>query len=105
MRYLILPGDGRTYLDHKSPDCPSLPAQLSDEAFEVLRAGLADEVPSWYTDNFTTGTDLWAQFLIGRSPAALANVGQEFGRLCTLHWATYPLNPRTAPTAGTDPFC
>ncbi|MCY3952329.1 MAG: hypothetical protein OXG69_07250 [bacterium] len=105
MRFLIFPGDGLTYLDHKSPDCASLPAQLSEEAFEVLRAGLADEVPAWYTDNFTNGTDLWAQFLIGRSPTALANLAQEFGGLCTIHWATYPLNPRTVPAAGTDPFC
>ena len=81
MRYLILPGDGKTYLDHKAPNCPTLPAKLSSEAWEVLRAGLAGEVPAWYTENFTDGAALWSQFLIGRSPTALANLAPRVRRV------------------------
>ena len=105
MRYEIVPGDGTTYLDHKSPECPALPTELSDEAWEVLRAGLAGEVPAWYIENITDGAALWSQFLESLSPGALANLATEFGGLCTLRWATFPFNPNTLPPAGSDPFC
>ena len=86
--------------------CPTLPprSQPSAEAEQVVLQGLAGQVPDWYSENITNGTELWAAWLRGPSLPALVNLADEFGGLCSTDWIIYPIDPELFPPAGSNPF-
>lgn len=102
--HVMVPGAWLTY--YNSPGCPTLPelAEPTPEAEQVVRQGLAGQVPDWYRENITDGAELWAAWLRGPSLPALANLAGEFGGLCSTDWITYPLNPERFPPQGSNPF-
>ena len=104
VNHLMVPGAWLTY--HNSKDCPTLPAGSvpTAEAEQVVRQGLANQVPDWYTDNITNGAELWAAWLRGPSLPALANLADEFGGLCSTSWITHPFDPERFPPADSNPF-
>ena len=85
-------------------DCPAVGDRPSPEAQAVVRAGLAGEVPDWYTENITSGAELWAAIRADPELHALANLVDEFGGLCTMDWITYPVNRALIPPEGANPF-
>ena len=116
MKHLVLPNAWLSYYNSSawpssfadrfdSPDCPSLPKEPTREAEAIVRTGLAGEVPDWYTENFTTGEELWDAMRNAPNEFAFANLADEFGGVCTTDWLTYPLIPSIFPAAGTNPFC
>ena len=102
--YVVVPGAWLTY--YNSPGCPTLPefSEPTAEAEQVVKQGLAGQVPDWYRENITTGADLWAAWLRGPSLPALANLKDEFGGLCSTDWITYPLDRERFPPEGSNPF-
>ena len=116
MTHLVLPNAWLAYYhpDYWAPSfrspfdsegCPDLPNEPSLEAEEILRAGLAGEVPEWYTENFTDGFELWEALRSAPNAALMANLADEFGGFCTTTWLTYPLIQSIFPAPGTNPFC
>ena len=100
--HIMVPHAWLTY--YESPGCPELPHRPSAEAEQVVLQGLAGQVPDWYTENITNGTELWAAWLRSPSMPVLANLAGEFGGLCSTDWITHPLDPERFPAAGTNPF-
>ena len=100
--HLILPSVELTH--YGSTGCPGLPSSPTPEAERVVRQGMVDRVPDWYTTNITDGAELWTAWLRDPSLPVLANLSGEFGGLCRTDWITYPLDPNSFPSSGTDPF-
>lgn len=102
--HLIAPGTLLTY--YLGYGCPTLPpgSEPSGEAEQVVLQGLAGQVPDWYLENITNGTELWAAWRRGPSMPALANLADEFGGLCSTDWIRYPLDPELFPPADSNPF-
>ena len=102
--HLVVPTAWLTY--YESPGCPTLPegSRPTAEAEQVVLQGLAGQVPDWYRENITNGTELWTAWLRGPSLPALANLADEFGGLCSTDWISYPLDPERFPPAGSNPF-
>ena len=74
------------------------------EAEDVVRAGLAGDVPDWYTEDIGNGADLWAVLRRVVSAPLLANLAEEFGGFCSTDWFGYPLDRSVIPAARTNPF-
>lgn len=87
-----------------TPDCAGLTGEPSEEAEAVVRAGLAGEVPDWYTENFTSGAELWAAIRSAPSVRILLNLQDEFGGFCDLDWLRYPLEIDDLPPADDNQF-
>ena len=112
MEHLVLPEASLSYYNttgrdeaiFDSPGCPTLPEEPSLEAEEVVLAGLAGEIPDWYTQNITNGAELWAALRRAPSVRMLANLAGEFGGLCTSSWFALPLDVERLPSEGTNPF-
>ena len=102
MAHLMVPTTWLTY--YESDGCPSLPGEPGREAEEIVLAGLAGEVPDWYTENITNGAELWAALRRGPTPQLLTNLADEFGGFCSTDWLTYPLDPARFPPEGSNPF-
>ena len=102
VQYLLVPSGWLTY--YESDGCPSLPGEPSREAEEVVLAGLAGEVPAWYSGNIRNGAELWEAWRRAPSLVALANLAAEFGGLCSTAWITSPLDPALFPPARSNPF-
>ena len=102
--HLISPDSLLTY--YLRTECPTLPprSEPSGEAEQVVLQGLAGQVPDWYRENITNGTELWAAWLRGPSLPALANLADEFGGLCRTDWIRDPFDPELFPPAGSNPF-
>ena len=103
MAHLVVPDAWLTYYARPA-DCPALPAEPSREAEDVIRAGLAGEVPAWFTENITSGAEFWAAWRAAPYRPALANLAGEFGGLCTTDWLVEPLDEARLPPADTNPF-
>ncbi len=99
--HLLVP---TTWLTYYNSGCQSVSSDPSREAEEIVLAGLAGEVPDWYTENITNGGELWAALRRGPSPQLLTNLADEFGGFCSTDWFTYPLDPTRFPPEGTNPF-
>ena len=107
MSHLIEPASWLTY--YESTDIPSNgcarytpePTRLDEE---VALAGLAGEIPDWYTENITDGAELWSAFLSRPGDKLFANIMHEFGGLCSTSWVRHPLDPSLFPPEGTNPF-
>ena len=84
--------------------CPGLGGEPDRVAEEVILAGLAGEVPDWYTANITNGAELWAVLRRALSASLLANLVGEFGGFCSTDWFSYPLDWSVVPAARTNPF-
>ncbi len=102
--HLMVPGAWLTY--YNSPGCPTVPERSEPtlEAEQVVLEGLTGQVPEWYRENITNGTELWDAWLRGPSLPALANLAGEFGGLCSTDWITHPFDPALFPSAGSNPF-
>ena len=87
-----------------SPDCDGLSGEPSEEAEAVVRAGLAGEIPEWYTENITSGAELWAAIRAAPSVRLLLNLQDEFGGFCDLDWLRYPLEIDDLPPADDNQF-
>ncbi len=87
-----------------SPDCAGLTGEPTEEAEAVVRAGLAGEVPEWYTENITSGAELWAAIRSAPSVRILLNLQDEFGGFCDLDWLRYPLAIDDLPPADDNQF-
>ena len=87
-----------------SAECTRVAAEPTEEAESVVLAGLAGDVPDWYTENITSGADLWAA--IRRAPSALLliNLKEEFGGFCRLDWLRFPLNLDRWPSEDDNQF-
>ena len=85
-------------------DCPGVPPDATNEDQDVVRAALAGEVSDWYTENITSGAELWAAMRQDPELHALANLAGEFGGLCTTDWIRYPIERRLIPPEGANPF-
>ena len=85
-------------------DAPAWEASRTALAEEVILAGLAGEVPDWYTANITNGAELWAVLRRALSASLLANLVGEFGGFCSTDWFSYPLDWSVVPAARTNPF-
>ncbi len=82
--------------------CPETPATPTDEDLEVLRSGLAGEVPDWYTEYISDGADLWRAFLDSSGDLTLlSNLMHEFGGLCR---TDFLMDWRIAPARSANPF-
>ena len=97
------------YYDYSqcSPDVAE-PSALTEG---IVLAGLAGEVPDWFTENITDGSDLWAAFLKAPSWQILINLADEFGGLCSTGWVqdwvrSSEEDPRArpGPPEGSNPF-
>ena len=99
--HLLVP---TTWLTYYRSGCHSVSSEPSREAEEIVLAGLAGEVPDWYTENITNGAELWAALRRGPTPQLLTNLADEFGGFCSTGWFTYPLDPTRFPPEGTNPF-
>ena len=92
------------WLAYYGARCPGLGGEPDRAAEEVILAGLAGEVPDWYTGNITNGAELWAVLRRPLSASLLANLVGEFGGFCSTDWFRYPLDPSVVPPARTNPF-
>ena len=99
--HLLVP---TTWLTYYRSGCHSVSSEPSREAEEIVLAGLAGEVPDWYTENITNGAELWAALRRGPTPQLLTNLADEFGGFCSTDWFTYPLDPTRFPPEGSNPF-
>ena len=99
--HLLVP---TTWLTYYKSRCHSVSSEPSREAEEIVLAGLAGEVPDWYTENITNGAELWAALRRGLSPQLLTNLADEFGGFCSTDWFTFPLDPTRFPPEGSNPF-
>ena len=107
MSHLIEPTAWLTYFEsliHPENGCYEYDREPSLLDEEVVLAGLAGNIPDWYTENITNGAELWAAFLSRPGDALLANIMHEFGGLCTTDWIRFPLDPDLFPAEGTNPF-
>jgi hypothetical protein len=100
--HLVVPTSWLTY--YESDGCPSLPRVPRPEAEEIVLAGLAGDVPAWYTENITNGAELWAAMRRGLTPQLLTNLADEFGGFCSTDWITNPLDAARFPPEGSNPF-
>ena len=102
VQHLMVPHAWLTY--YESDGCPSLSDRPSPDDEQVVLAGLAGEVPQWYTQNITNSDDFWVAWLGAPSLRVLWNLAPEFGGLCSDDWVTYPLQPEQFPSADANPF-
>ena len=102
MAHLLVPTTWLTY--YESDGCPSLPGEPSRDAEQIVLAGLAGDVPGWYTENITNGAELWAALRRAPTEQLLTNLAGEFGGFCSTDWFTYPLDPARFPPEGSNPF-
>ena len=101
MAHLVVP---TAWLAYYGAGCPGLGGEPDAAAEQVVRAGLAGEVPGWYTRNITNGAELWRVLRRVLSAQFLANVAGEFGGFCSTDWFRYPLEPNLVPPPRTNPF-
>ena len=87
-----------------SGECTNVDAEPTEEAESVVLAGLAGDVPDWYTENITSGADLWTAIRRAPSVRLLINLRDEFGGFCRLGWFRYPLNLGRWPSEGDNQF-
>ena len=87
-----------------SADCSNVLAEPTEEAKAIVLAGLAGEVPDWYTENITSGADLWAAIRQAPSVRIMLNLKDEFGGFCRLEWFSYPLNLDRSPPEEDNQF-
>ena len=87
-----------------SADCSNVLAEPTEEAKAIVLAGLAGEVPDWYTENITSGADLWAAIRQAPSVQIMLNLKDEFGGFCRLEWFSYPLNLDRWPSEDDNQF-
>ena len=87
-----------------SPDCADVPAEPTAEAESVVLAGLNGVVPDWYTENITSGAELWAAIRKAPSLRMMLNLKDEFGGFCELDWLRYPLDLDSFPPADDNQF-
>ncbi len=99
--HLLVP---TTWLTYYNSGCASVSTTPSPEAEEIVLAGLAGEVPDWYTENITNGAELWAALRPVATPQLLANLGDEVGGFCSTDWFTHPLDLTRFPPEGSNPF-
>ena len=91
-------------LPFDSADCPGLSGEPTEEAEAVVLAGVANEVPDWYTENITSGAELWAAIRLAPSLRVMLNLKDEFGGFCRLDWLRYPLNLARWPSEDDNQF-
>ena len=101
MAHVVVPTAGLAYYGAR---CPGLGGEPNREAEAVVLAGLAGEVPDWYTGSITNGADLWALLRRALSAQLLASLAGEFGGFCSTEWFSYPLDWSVVPAARTNPF-
>ena len=101
---LVMPLAWLSYFGFTASGCPALPERPTPELQQIVRDGLAGEIPDWYSENITNGAELWAAFRVAPSEQILANLADEFGGLCSVDWLTYPLETDRLPPEGTNPF-
>lgn len=99
--HLVVP---TAWLAYYGQGCPGLGGAPDAEAEQVVRSGLAGEVPAWYTRNITNGAELWRVLRRVLSAQLLANLAGEFGGFCTTDWFRHPLEPNLIPPPRTNPF-
>ena len=99
---LVMPSAWLSYFIFSG--CPGLPAWPTPELQQIVRDGLAGEIPDWYSESITNGAELWAALRAAPSAQILANLANEFGGLCSVDWLTYPLEVDRLPPEGTNPF-
>lgn len=87
-----------------SLECLTVTDQPTEEAKAVVLAGLAGRVPDWYTQNITSGAELWAAIRRAPSVRVLQNLQDEFGGFCRVDWFTQPLNIDRLPPADENQF-
>ena len=87
-----------------SPDCADVSGEPTSEAEAVILAGLDGVVPDWYTENITSGAELWAAIRKAPSLRMMLNLKDEFGGFCDLDWLRYPLNLDSFPPADDNQF-
>ena len=113
MEHLVVPTAWLSYynppvefaeLPFDSADCPNVLTGPTEEAEAVVRAGLAGEVPDWYTENITSGAELWAAIRQGPSVRIMLHLKDEFGGFCRLDWLRYPLNLDRWPSEDDNQF-
>ena len=113
MEHLVVPYAWLSYYDppvefvespFDSPDCAAVSAEPTEEAEAVVLAGLAGQVPDWYTENITSGAELWAAIRKAPSLRILFNFKDHFGGFCTLDWLRYPLDLDDFPPADDNQF-
>ncbi len=113
MEHLVVPAAWLSYYNppvkfvespFDSPDCAGLSGEPTGEAESVVLAGLAGQVPDWYTENITSGAELWAAMRQAPSVRILLNLQDEFGGFCDLDWLRYPLEIDDLPPAGDNQF-
>ncbi len=101
LAHLVAPAASLVYYE---TGCPGLGDEPDREAEEVLLAGLAGQVPDWYTASITDGTDLWTVLRRVLALPLLANLSGEFGGFCSTDWFGYPLDWSLIPAARANPF-
>lgn len=101
MAHLVVP---TAWLAYFGAGCPGLGGEPDAAAEEVVRAGLAGDVPGWYTRNITNGAELWRLLRRVLSAQILANLAGEFGGFCSADWFRHPLEPNLIPPPRTNPF-
>ncbi len=85
-------------------ECPSVGEEPTEEAEAIVLAGVAGQVPDWYTENITSGAELWAAIRRAPSVRIMLNPKDEFGGFCNLDWFRYPLNIRRWPSEDDNQF-
>ena len=113
MQHLVVPTSWLTYYNppvdvvespFDLPDCETVGDEPTEEAEAIVRAGLAGEVPGWYTENITSGADLWAAIRQAPSVRIMLNLKDEFGGFCRLEWLRYPLEINDLPPEDDNQF-
>ena len=101
MLHLVDPDAHLTYYGPQS-SCPDAPVTPTEEAKNILRTGLAGEVPAWYTQHVTDGAALWRLFRDAPTNLALlSNLMNEFGGLCRTDFLR---DWRLVPPRDSNPF-
>ncbi len=95
MLHLVFPDAPLTYYGPASA-CLGTPSAPTEEDLDVLRSGLAGEVPAWYTRTIIDGADLWWTLRgLPTMSLILSNLMGEFGGLCRTdflrNWSLLPL--------------
>ena len=113
MEHLVIPTAWLTYynppvdsveLPFDSPRCETVGDEPTEEAEAVVRAALAGEVPDWYTENISSGADLWAAIRRAPSVRIMLNLKDEFGGFCSLDWLRFPLEIDDLPPEHDNQF-